>query len=147
MRLSQKAQYAICGVFDLAYNGTGKPIQVRVIGARQQIPPRYLEQIFQLLRRAGLVRAKRGPGGGYSLARPAAEITLRAIVEAVEGPLGAALGQGPPRAVAERPSFVWAELAGAVASSLEAIDVDSLCREAARREVPRAHSEAAMYHI
>ena len=55
MRLSLQAQYAVCGVFDLAYNGGDEPVQVRVIGERQRIPSRYLEQIFQRLRRAKLV--------------------------------------------------------------------------------------------
>ena len=87
MRFSLQVQYAICGSFDLAYNGGGKPVQIRVISERQAVPVRYLEQIFQRLRRAGLVDSKRGPGGGYTLARPAAEVSLREIVEALEGPL------------------------------------------------------------
>ena len=86
MRFSHQVQYAICGVFDLAYNGRGEPVQIRVISERQAIPGRYLEQIFQRLRRAGLVTSKRGPGGGYTLSRSPARITLRDVVEAVEGP-------------------------------------------------------------
>ena len=81
MRLSQQAQYAIYGMFDLAYNGSRAPVQVRVVGERQRIPARFLEQIFQRLRKADLVRGKRGPGGGYVLARPASEISLRDIQE------------------------------------------------------------------
>ena len=81
MQLSLQVQYAICGVFDLAYSGDGQQVRVRIIGERQQIPTRYLEQIFQRLRKAGIVSSKRGPGGGYVLARPAADVTLRDIVE------------------------------------------------------------------
>ena len=77
MRLSLQVRYAICGVFDLAYNGHGEPVQVRVISERQGIPTRYLEQIFRRLRQGQIVLSKRGPGGGYTLARPPAEITLR----------------------------------------------------------------------
>ena len=91
MRLSLQVQYAICSVFDLAYNGQGEPVQVRVVSQRQGIPARYLEQIFRRLRRAELVLSKRGPGGGYTLARPPARITLRDVVEAVEGPLARTL--------------------------------------------------------
>ena len=98
MRFSLQVRYAICGVFDLAYNGHGDPIQVRAISARQVIPVRYLEQIFQRLRRAGIVGSKRGPGGGYSLARGAAELTLRHIVEAVEGSLAETLDLEPGEA-------------------------------------------------
>jgi Rrf2 family transcriptional regulator, iron-sulfur cluster assembly transcription factor len=146
MRLSLQAQYAVCGVFDLAYNGGDQPIQVRVIGERQQIPARYLEQIFQRLRRAKLVEGKRGPGGGYVLARPAAEITLRDVVEAVEGPLGPLIGSLPGEAL-ERPTFLWRELADDVAAALERIDFGRLCSEAARRQVPRAEAPGQMYHI
>src|SRR5262245_64493094 len=87
VRFSLQVQYAICGVFDLAYNGHGEPVQIRVISERQGIPARYLEQIFGRLRRSEIVASKRGPGGGYTLARAAASITLREVVEAVEGPL------------------------------------------------------------
>jgi Rrf2 family protein len=147
MRLSLQAQYAVCGVFDLAYNGGGAPIQVRVIGERQRIPSRYLEQIFQRLRRARLVEGKRGPGGGYVLARPASQITLRDVIEAVEGPLDRLVAGGLPGESAARPAFLWPRLAEGVAGALEAIDFGTLCREAARRAVPRAHPEGQMYHI
>ncbi len=147
MRLSLQAQYAVCGVFDLAYNGGGAPIQVRVIGDRQRIPSRYLEQIFQRLRRARIVQGKRGPGGGYLLARPASEITLRDVIEAVEGPLERLVAGGVPGESAARPGFLWPRLAETVAGALEGIDFGTLCREAARRDVPRAHPESQMYHI
>ena len=85
--LSSQVRYAICGIFDLGYNAQTEPVQLRVIGERQKIPARYLEQIFQRLRRAGIVIGKRGPGGGYTLGRGTTEISLRDIVEAVEGPI------------------------------------------------------------
>ena len=97
MRLPIRVQYAICGSFDLAYNGGGEPVQIRVVSERQAIPERYLEQIFQSLRRAGLIRGKPGPGGGYLLARPAAEISVLAIIEALEGPLSEGLEMEPAR--------------------------------------------------
>lgn len=150
VRLSQKAQYAICGVFDLAYNGDGAPIQVRVIGERQRIPARYLEQIFQDLRRAELVLGKRGPGGGYVLTRGPSEITLRDIVEAVEGSLRESLGAGPPprdRREANRPGFVWHELAVRIGEALETITVESLCRRAAAGAVKRADADDRIWHI
>ena len=147
MRLSLQAQYAVCGVFDLAYNAGDQPVQVRVIGERQQIPARYLEQIFQRLRRAKLVQGKRGPGGGYVLARPPGEITLRDVIEAVEGPLARVVGGGLPGEAAARPAFLWPRLAASMAAALEEIDFGTLCREAARREVPRAHPAGQMYHI
>jgi len=150
MRLSLQAQYAICGIFDLAYNGRGEPIQVRVIGERQKIPARYLEQIFQRLRRADLVRGKRGPGGGYVLARPPEQVTLRDVVAAVEGSIESQLGGGPPPregGATFRPGFLWSELAVEIGQAFERIHLDDLCRRAAKAGVRRADGESQMYHI
>jgi Rrf2 family iron-sulfur cluster assembly transcriptional regulator len=148
MRLSLQVQYAICGVFDLAYNGEDAPVQVRVIGERQAIPSRYLEQIFRRLRRAGIVRAKRGPGGGYTLARRPDAITLADVVEAVEGPVDPIAG-GPERDASSpfRPDFAWEILAQRLREALARTSLAALCVEAARRELPRAPGEAPMYHI
>ncbi len=150
MRLSLKSRYAICGIFDLAYHAGEGPLQVRVIGERQRIPARFLEQIFQALRRAELVRGKRGPGGGYVLARPPREIHLAHVVEAVDGPLEERLGQPPPprdRSVPARPDFVWSELAARVEEALAAITLESLCREAAAGALERASADNRMWHI
>jgi Rrf2 family protein len=150
MRLSQQAQYAICGMFDLAYNGESSPVQVRVIGERQKIPARYLEQIFQRLRRAELVHGKRGPGGGYVLARDPRAITLRDIVEAVEGPLADGLAGGPPprdRRAAHRPNFLWPELCARIQTTLGEVSLEEVCRRAAAVAVRRADADSRVYHI
>jgi Rrf2 family protein len=148
MRFSLQAQYAISGLFDLAYNARGEAVQVRVIGERQSIPTRYLEQIFQRLRRAGLVTGKRGPGGGYVLARPADEISLRAIVEAVEGQaigwMEGEPGLGPAQ---HRPDFLWPVLAERFAAALAETTLATLCDDASRASVPRADAEGSMYYI
>jgi Rrf2 family protein len=143
VRLSLQIQYAICGVFDLAYNGQGEPVQVRVIGERQGIPARYLEQIFQRLRRARIVTGKRGPGGGYVLARAPSAITLRDVVEAVEGDAGRWLAAGLESGPAEprRPSFLWPRLAERFASVLAETTLEALCQDAARARVRRAEVE------
>jgi Rrf2 family protein len=149
MKVSLQVQYAVCGVFDLAYNGQGQPVQIRVIGERQLIPVRYLEQIFQRLRREGIVASKRGPGGGYTLARPPARISLRQIVEAVEGPIGAAVALPAPAGAKRslRPDFLWPDLAERFADVLGELSLEQLCRDAARAEVERAHPGAPMYFI
>lgn len=148
MRLSLQVQYAICGAFDLAYNGRGGPVQVRVISERQDVPNRYLEQIFRRLRQAGLVTSKRGPGGGYTLARDPSSITLREIVEAVEGSLSETLQMEPgSRAPSLRPDFVWSGLAHALGATLEETSLAALCLRAEEAGVPRADSDAPMYFI
>ena len=150
MRLSLQAQYAICGMFDLAYGGARGPVQVRVIGERQRIPERFLEQIFQRLRKAELVRGKRGPGGGYVLARPPSEITLRDVLEAVEGPLADGIAHGPPpreRRQPHRPNFLWRELSAGVESVFESRTLEDLCRKAAAAGVRRGAAEPPEYVI
>lgn len=143
-------QYGVYAMFDLAYNGRDAPVQVRVIGQRQAIPARYLEQIFQRLRRAELVHGKRGPGGGYTLAREPRAISLRDVVEAIEGPLRESLVPGPDGArddAPHRPAFLWAGLADRLAEDLAATSLDDLCRQAARHAVPRADADSRTYVI
>ncbi len=152
--ISSQARYAICGMFDLAYNADTKPVQLRRIGERQQIPPRYLEQIFQRLRRAGLVVGKRGPGGGYLVARAPSEITLLDILEAVEGQIGETHSEAceDPRAAAcdasdYRPDFLWGGLAERIAGALSSITLEDLCQQAARNGVSRSHAGMLTYEI
>ena len=111
---------------------------------------RYLEQIFQRLRRAGLVRSKRGPGGGYTLARSSGEISLREIIEALEGPLSEGLEMSSPDDPSKqvfRPSFVWGAVAERLADALSEISLGALCKQAVRANLRRAHPDAPMYFI
>jgi Rrf2 family iron-sulfur cluster assembly transcriptional regulator len=88
MQLSTKGRYAVMALVDLATqqnrNAASGPICLADIAQRQQLSLSYLEQLFAKLRRAGLVWSARGPGGGYQLARPAAEIAIADIVAAVD---------------------------------------------------------------
>jgi Rrf2 family protein len=90
VKLSNKGRYGVRALFDIAFHNDGRPTQIKDISARQAIPARFLEQIFQDLKRAGLVGAKRGPRGGYHLSRPALEIRLGDVVRALEGPIAIA---------------------------------------------------------
>jgi len=74
-------------MFDIAYNCGAGSTQIQDISRRQHISQRYLEQIFQSLKKAGIITSKRGPQGGYMLARRLDEITLAEIVKACEGDL------------------------------------------------------------
>ncbi|MEA2739376.1 MAG: Rrf2 family transcriptional regulator, iron-sulfur cluster assembly transcription factor [Acetobacteraceae bacterium] len=88
MQLSTKGRYAVMAMVDLALREVpGHPAElicVADIAQRQQLSQSYLEQLFGKLRRANLVRSARGPGGGYRLARPPAEIAIADIVAAVD---------------------------------------------------------------
>ncbi|HTX50166.1 MAG TPA: Rrf2 family transcriptional regulator [Caulobacteraceae bacterium] len=89
MQLSTKGRYAVMAMTDLALRAGEKAVSVAEIAARQQISQAYLEQLFARLKRRGLVTAQRGPGGGYRLARSAAETTVADVVTAVDEPLRA----------------------------------------------------------
>ncbi len=88
MKVSTRGDYASRALLSLALQGEGgAPTSVRDIADRTGLPQPYLEQILLALKGAGLVRSKRGVGGGYVLARPPAEITLAEVVSAVDGPI------------------------------------------------------------
>ena len=90
MRLSTKGRYAVMAMADLAKRGQGdRAVSLADIAQRQDISLPYLEQLFARLRRGGLVKSVRGPGGGYRLARSAAETAVAEIVTAVDEPLEA----------------------------------------------------------
>lgn len=130
MRLSTKGRYGTRAMIDIALHSAQGPTLMKDIAARQDIAPKYLDHILSALRKAGLLKNIRGKGGGYVLARPAAGITLRDIIEAVEGPLS-------PVECLDNPAFcdrvaacparsVWEKLKEAMISVLEAITLDML---------------------
>jgi len=96
MRVSTRGDYASRALLSLALRGgESQPTSVRDLAERTGLPQPYLEQILLALKGAGLVRSKRGVGGGYVLARPPEQMTLGEIVAAVDGPI--AVGDfGPP---------------------------------------------------
>lgn len=88
MRLTSKGRYAVMAMADLALHGrSGHAVPLQEVAARQEISLSYLEQLFARLRRAGLVAGVRGPGGGYKLARAAAEVSVADIIGAVNEPI------------------------------------------------------------
>ncbi|MEW5687740.1 MAG: Rrf2 family transcriptional regulator [Pseudomonadota bacterium] len=91
MRLSTKGRYAVMAMADLARREgeASRAVALADIAARQEISLSYLEQLFARLRRKGLVKSARGPGGGYRLARTAEATTIAEIVHAVDEPLRA----------------------------------------------------------
>jgi Rrf2 family iron-sulfur cluster assembly transcriptional regulator len=92
MRLSTKGRYAVTAMMDLAINESKGTVTLADISDCQNISLSYLEQLFAKLRKQKLVRGVRGPGGGYRLARPASEITIAAIIAAVDEKVDATCG-------------------------------------------------------
>ena len=91
MRLTAKSEYGVLAAIDLACHFGEGPVSAREIAERRAIPPRFLEQLFVSLRRAGIVTAVRGAKGGFVLSRDPGQITVLDVVEALEGPLVASV--------------------------------------------------------
>jgi Rrf2 family protein len=86
--ITTKSPYALQALAELGRHGDDKPVPIGELARRRDIPVQFLEQLFATLRRAGILRSQRGVKGGYSFARPPAEITVLEIVELLDGPLG-----------------------------------------------------------
>lgn len=87
MRLSTRGRYAVMAMVDLAGETTERAVTLADIATRQDISLSYLEQLFAKLRRGGIVRSIRGPGGGYRLANPMDQIRIADIILAVDEPI------------------------------------------------------------
>lgn len=85
--VTAKSRYAVVGMAELARSGAG-PVPIAAVAERRGIPVQFLEQLFATLRRDGLLVSQRGVGGGYRLARPAEEITVLEVVQALDGKVG-----------------------------------------------------------
>ena len=133
MKLSKKGRYAVRALFDIAFYNEGHPTQVKDIAERQAIPPRFLEQIFQDLKRAGIVASKRGPQGGYSLARPAKDIPMGDVIRALEGPIMLSEdGAGADRTTSSRrvTDAVFKELSVKIQDCFDHVNIADICARA-----------------
>lgn len=129
VKLSREEQYGIMALVDLAYNLNGGPAQVRQIAKRQRIPQRFLEQIFAKLRQADVVVGKRGPRGGYSLAKDPKDIRLEEVMRALRPKLQEDTRTDAP-ALAELIDVVWSEIEGSFQSTLRGVSLANLCERA-----------------
>lgn len=142
MRLSAKGEYALRALLDLAFVESDGLVPIQDIAARQRIPQRYLEQVLLALKRAGLADSRRGSAGGYRLGRAPGDISVGAVLRAVEGSGHAARGAR------------HADDAGDLAELLQRIDdaiagvVDRVTvLDLKRRAEERRSAARPMYHI
>jgi Rrf2 family protein len=131
----------------------GLPTQIKDISRRQQISPRYLEQIFQKLKKADILGSKRGPNGGYYLIKDPAEITLGDIVRATEGPfeLVFCIAESPVKTCPRKEDCVatdmWAEISAQIGTFFDSISISDLCDRAKDVGVEREYDHPYTYHI
>ena len=148
MRVSAKGEYALTALLDLALHA-GEGLQpIQEIAARQGIPQRYLEQVLLELKRAGFLEARRGSAGGYRLSRPADQVTVGAVLRAVDGSvgLGGPSGRGGSRARGEHArdlGGLWREVGEAVSAVVDRVTIEDL----RQRAEARRRDAQPMYHI
>jgi Rrf2 family protein len=145
MRISAKGEYAIKAVLDLALHHGRGLIPIQEIATRRSIPQRYLEQVLLGLKRAGLLTSKRGAAGGYHLTRPPDEVTVGAVLRAVEGahaPFESRARERHPRDGSDLVEL-WDEIADAVAKVVDRLTFAELADRVRERE----SAARPMYHI
>jgi Rrf2 family iron-sulfur cluster assembly transcriptional regulator len=145
MRLTSKGRYAVTAMLDLALHAHEGPVTLAGISERQGISLSYLEQLFTRLRKSGLVSSTRGPGGGYSLSRPAQEVAVADVVTAVDESVdatrcgGQADCQDGNRCLTHE---LWAELSDEIYSFLSDITLGDLVEQGnAKRKANLASGE------
>jgi Rrf2 family transcriptional regulator, iron-sulfur cluster assembly transcription factor len=148
MRLSTKGRYAVMAMVDLAQHGMGEPISLAEIAERQEISLSYLEQLFAMLRKGGLVKSVRGPGGGYLLAHDRAETRIADIIIAVDEPIratrcspGAATGcrGNKTRCLTHD---LWEELGNQIHLYLSSVSLADVCERRVLGTSGRIHCES-----
>jgi Rrf2 family protein len=154
MRLSTLSRYGVRAIFDIAYHSEGLETQVKDISRRQGISPRYLEQIFQKLKRGGIIGSKRGPTGGYFLTKKAEEITVGEIVRITEGCIDPVLCKG--REDSSEPCdkmgecvtrVIWNEAGNRLREYFDSVTIKDLCRMAQEMGLRKELDQRFMYYI
>ena len=133
MRLTTKGRFAVTAMIDLALRSNNGPVALAAISQRQQISLSYLEQLFGKLRRHELVESTRGPGGGYTLARKAGDITVADIIVSVDEPIDATQCGGKENCLGEAGRCMthelWASLNQRMVEFLDSVTLQKLVDE------------------
>ena len=142
MKLSTKGRYAVMAMVDLASHSGGRPVALADIAERQEISLSYLEQLFAKLRRGGLVKSVRGPGGGYLLAHRMEDTRISDIILAVDEPIRATrCVPGSPNGCRSNKSRclthdLWEELGNQIHLYLSSVSLADVCN---RRVLGTSH--------
>ena len=132
MKLSTRGRYGLRALIDLAANAGEDTASLVQTARRQKLSLNYLEQVFASLRRAGIVTTVKGAGGGYALARDMDEITVKEVIEALEGEISIAdqaAGVGEDEVQSAIRSLLWDEIDRQVEKLLAGRTLGSLVRE------------------
>ena len=129
MRLTTKGRYAVTAMLDLALHEAAGPVSLSEIAERQDLSLSYLEQLFRRLRKRGLVSSTRGPGGGYQLSRPAAQVAVVDVIDAVDESVDATRCRGRENCHGEQRCLthdLWQDLSAQIHDFLSGISLAQL---------------------
>ncbi len=132
MRLTTKGRYAVTAVLDLALNCSDKPVNLNEISERQSISLSYLEQLFSKLRKNGIVKSVRGPGGGYLLNAKKQDISVAHIINAVNETVQLSRCDGRANCLDGRQCLthnLWVDLSDRINDFLDNISIDELIKQ------------------
>jgi Rrf2 family protein len=154
MRLSTQSRYGVRAIFDIAYHSEGLETQVKDISRRQGISQRYLEQIFQKLKKAGIVGSKRGPSGGYFLNKTPESITIGEVIRITEGDITPVLCVNPEdssqpckRSGECVTQVIWDEAGKRLKEYFDSITIKDLCKMAKEMGIKKDLDKRFMYYI
>jgi Rrf2 family protein len=146
--VSRRGLLAIAAVVDIALHARPQPVAAKALSARLGLPPRHLETLLQMLVRAGILKGVRGPKGGYELARERRRIAAADILRALADEEKAAPDASPACRLIDLVVAPRLEAAGhAFASSLQALTIDDLCRDATAHNVGAKAAAASDFTI
>ncbi|MDO9169150.1 MAG: Fe-S cluster assembly transcriptional regulator IscR [Methylobacter sp.] len=150
MRLTTKGRYAVTAMLDLAFHSQIKPVTLTDIATRQTISLSYLEQLFARLRRAGMVKGVRGPGGGYKLCRKTSDINIAEIITAVDESLDSTKCGGEANCQKEQACLthdLWVGLSEQIRDYLEEISLADLLEKNQVQDVAKRQDHNAQHTI
>lgn len=143
IQVTTRGRYAVRALFTLAVlqRESEQPVALKTIADEEGISLTYLEQLFRQLRKAGILRSSRGASGGYCLARPAADISMREVISAVEGPIEPArecetMTQSCAQLHACTIGWLWTGLGGLINCYLDKISLQELIDRSTKERVP-----------
>ena len=151
MRISQRCEYALRALLELAKRSGEGPVRIQDIARQQSIPKKFLANLLVQLRRGQFVESKKGPQGGYYLAMPPRQIRLGEVVRFLDGPIApircVSRALGERCEIGDRCGYfpVWKRVRDAVAEIVDGTTIADVVEDQERREA--ANAKALMYHI
>lgn len=142
MKISARGRYSMQALFDLAHHSHGAPVPLHAIAERQQLSLPFLEQIFNKLKKAGVVASVRGPKGGYVLSRPCNEVAVGEVLRITDPGFHAAAKADPEEAKGalledqRMARLLWRQLDEQIAAFMEKVTVADLCSESGSNTCP-----------